>query len=349
MPNETPTQQIPFNPEHDFEYAQLETVSPLIRRITARNPSGFTFHGTGTYVIGKGRVAVIDPGPMIEEHIEALKTQLKDETVTHLLITHTHIDHSPAAAPLKAYWQAPTLGYGPHGSGRSSGRSSGKSSGGNSDKNSRKSTGKSAGRSVAGNLETGLSIEEGGDLDFMPDIVVRHGDLIHGDGWTLECVHTPGHTSNHLCFALQEEQALFTGDHVMGWSTSVISPPDGDMTSYMESLELLLERNEDTYWPTHGSCIKDVKNYVRAFIEHRLARERQILACLDQGISRISDMVPVIYKDTDQRLYAAAARSVLAAILRLIDIGKVAVKTGSPGLDADFVTHFVTRRSKKNF
>ena len=313
MPTETPTQKIPFNYAHAFEYAQLEEVGPLIRRITARNPSGFTFHGTGTYVIGKGRVAVIDPGPMIEEHIEALKTQLKDETITHLLITHTHLDHSPAAAPLKAYWQAPTLGYGPHGSGRSSGRN-------------------------AGNLEADSPVEEGSDMDFVPDIILQHGDLIHGDGWTLECVHTPGHTSNHLCFALPEEKALFTGDHVMGWSTSVISPPDGDMTSYMESLELLLERNEDTYWPTHGSCIKDVKNYVRAFIEHRLARERQIMTCLDQGISRISAMVPLIYTDTDQQLYGAAARSVLAAILRLIDIGSVTVKTGSPSLDADFVT-----------
>ncbi len=296
--------KIPFNYDYDFEYGKLEQLTPLIRRITARNPSGFTFQGTGTYVLGRGRVAVIDPGPLIEEHIESLKTALRDETITHLLITHTHIDHSPAAAPLKAFWQAPTLGYGPHG---------------------------------AGKIEAGTPVEEGGDMDFVPDIAVRHGEVIQGDGWTVECVHTPGHTSNHLCFALREENALFTGDHVMGWSTSVISPPDGDMTSYMESLELLLQRKEDIYWPTHGTCITDVKNYVRAFIDHRLERERQIMACLDQGISRILDMVPIIYKDTDQRLHGAAARSVLAAMLRLIAIGKAECKARSPSLDSDFV------------
>ena len=295
--------KIPFTLEYDSSYGKLEALTPLIRRVTANNPSGFTFRGTGTYIVGRGKVAVIDPGPLVDEHIAALKTLLKGETVTHILITHTHMDHSPAAAPLKTFWQAPTCGYGPHG---------------------------------AGKAEEGVMIEVGGDMDFVPDLVCRHGDIIRGDGWTIECVYTPGHTSNHLCFALKEENALFTGDHVMGWSTSVIGPPDGDMTRYMESLELLLERNEDIYWPTHGTCITQVKDYVRAFIEHRLDREKQILTCLDNGYNRIADMVPIMYRETDQRLYGAAARSVLAAMIRLIDTGKVICGADAPALTSTF-------------
>lgn len=294
--------KIPFTLQYDFDYAKLETLTPFIRRMTARNPSGFTFHGTGTYVIGQGKVAVIDPGPLVPEHIEALKASLAGETVTHILITHTHMDHSPAAKPLKAEWGAKTYGYGPHG---------------------------------AGKIEQGVQVEEGGDMDFIPDVTCKHGDIIEGDGWTIECVYTPGHTSNHLCFALREENALFTGDHVMGWSTSIISPPDGDMTEYMRSLELLLERPEDTYWPTHGTCIKDVKDYVRAFIDHRLERESQILTCLKDGYTKIEDMVPVMYTDTDKRMYGAAARSVLSAMIRLVDTNQVTCD-GTPSLSATY-------------
>jgi glyoxylase-like metal-dependent hydrolase (beta-lactamase superfamily II) len=282
--------KIPFIHNYDYEYGKLEQLTPMIRRITASNPSGFTFRGTGTYVIGKGNVAVIDPGPLDDDHIEALKRTLSGETVTHILITHTHADHSPAAKPLKAHWGAQTYAYGPHG---------------------------------AGKLAEGVQVEEGGDMDFQPDVSIRHGDLIHGDGWTVECVYTPGHTSNHMCFALQEENALFTGDHVMGWSTSIISPPDGDMTQYLSSLELLLEREDNVYWPTHGTCIENVKDYVRAFIAHRLEREQQILSCLEQGYTDITAMVPVMYQDTDKRMYGAAARSVLSAMMRMIDTGQV--------------------------
>ncbi len=290
--------KIPFNRKYDFEYGKLERLTPLIRRLTARNPSGFTFHGTGTYVIGNGKVAVVDPGPLLEEHIAALKNALKDEIVTHILITHTHADHSPAAEPLKHHWQAKTYGYGPHG---------------------------------AGKLEQGVQIDEGGDMNFVPDIKTNHGDVINGDGWTVECVYTPGHTSNHICFALAEERALFTGDHVMGWSTSVIGPPDGDMTQYMNSLDLLLQRDDEVYWPTHGTCIHDVKTFVQAFIDHRLDREQQILDCLGNGYCLIEDMVPIMYKETDRALYGAAARSVLAAMMRLIDTNRVACE-GPPEL-----------------
>ena len=295
--------KIPFTYEFDYEYGKPQTLTPLIRRVLANNPSGFTFRGTGTYIIGRGDVAVIDPGPMMEDHIEALKSSLEGERVTHILITHTHMDHSPAAKPLKAYWNAPTLGYGPHG---------------------------------AGKRESGVQVEEGGDMDFVPDVTLRHGDIIEGNGWTIECVYTPGHTSNHMCFALKEEKALFTGDHVMGWSTSVISPPDGDMTQYMKSLQLLLERDDEVYWPTHGTCIRDVKNYIQAFIDHRLDREAQILDCLGNGYHSINDMVPVMYTDTDKRMYGAAARSVLAAMMRLVDTGKVECSDASPGLESEF-------------
>jgi glyoxylase-like metal-dependent hydrolase (beta-lactamase superfamily II) len=295
--------KIPFIHKYDFDYGTLDELTPLIRRVTARNPSGFTFHGTGTYVIGRGNVAVIDPGPLLDEHVEALKTLLAGETVTHILITHTHADHSPAAAPLKSFWGAKTYGFGPHG---------------------------------AGKREEGVQIEAGGDMDFVPDVTVSDGDVISGDGWTVECVYTPGHTSNHLCFALKEEKALFTGDHVMGWSTSVIGPPDGDMTRYLESLEKLLVRDDEVYWPTHGTCIRDVKTFVQAFIDHRLAREKQILACLKDGHSQITEMVPVMYTETDPGLYGAAARSVLAAMIRMIDTGQVNCDTDSPSVESNF-------------
>ena len=297
------TTTIPFIHEYDFEYATLEQVSPLIRRVTARNPSGFTFHGTNTYVIGHGKVAVLDPGPLLDEHVEALKQLLAEETVNHLLITHTHMDHSPAVAPLKQCWQARSYGYGPHG---------------------------------AGKQEEGVQIEAGGDMDFNPDVRVADGDQIQGDGWTIECVYTPGHTSNHICFALLEEKALFTGDHVMGWSTSVIGPPDGDMTSYMESLEKLLTRDDEVYWPAHGTCIHDVKNFVTTFIQHRLGRERQILCCLQDGYNIITEMVPMMYKETDPRMYGAAALSVLAAMIRLIDTGQVSCDSEDPSIESTY-------------
>lgn len=293
---------IPFVYRYEFDYAVLEPVSPLIRRMTARNPSGFTFNGTGTYVIGHGNVAVIDPGPLIDEHIEALTEALAGETVTHILITHTHMDHSPAAAPLKQRWQAKTYGFGPHG---------------------------------AGKIAEGKPIEEGGDMDFVPDQTVVDGDRIAGDGWTVECVYTPGHTSNHMCFALLEENALFTGDHVMGWSTSVIGPPDGDMTAYLASLEKLQARPETTYWPTHGTAITDVQPFVAAFIEHRLEREQQILDCLKDGVHAITDMVPLMYTSTDPRMYPAAERSVLSAMIRLIDSGKVSCE-GEPSTTSHY-------------
>lgn len=287
---------------YDPVYAKAVEVAPLIRRVLARNANHFTFHGTGTYIVGRGNVAVIDPGPLIDEHLEALKTALAGETVTHILVTHTHNDHSPAAAPLKAATGAKTYGYGAHG---------------------------------AGKRDAGVTVEEGGDREFRPDVTVGHGAVIVGDGWTFDCVYTPGHTSNHMCFALREAQALFVGDHVMGWSTTVIVPPDGDMAQYFASLEILKHRTDHLYYPTHGNPISTPQVFVSTLIDHRRARERQIAVCLTRGLSRISDMVAVIYSEIDQRLHAAAAMSVLAHLQHMVATGR-AVCAGAPDADSHY-------------
>jgi glyoxylase-like metal-dependent hydrolase (beta-lactamase superfamily II) len=295
--------EIPFNRTPDFPPGEAREVSPLIRRIVAPNPSAFTFQGTGTYIVGRGMVAVIDPGPMIESHLQAILDALAGESVSHILVTHTHIDHSPLARPLQQATGAPVWGCGPHGSGQH---------------------------------EQGAKVEEGGDQEFAPDRQLSHGDVVEGAGWTMEAVHTPGHTSNHLCYALREEKALFSGDHVMGWSTSVISPPDGDMRAYMASLDLLLRRDDAVYWPTHGGPIRDTRPFVAAFIAHRRGREAAIIACLADGITRIRDMVPSIYgKTIPAGLYPAAARSVFAHVIDLAERGVVRAD-GPIAIDAPY-------------
>ena len=294
--------EIPFSRKLEFEYGTCERVAPKVRRVIAENPSPFTLYGTGTYIIGEGSVAVIDPGPADAAHIGAILDATRGETITHVLVTHTHMDHSPGCALLRQHTDAPTYAYGPHG---------------------------------AGKLEQGVDVEEGGDMEFDPDVRVKHGDVIKGEDWEIECVYTPGHTSNHMCFALPEQKILFTGDHVMGWSTSIISPPDGDMAAYMDSLNLLLERDDEFYWPTHGPVIDDPKGLVRAFIAHRKEREAQILHCLDEGLHLISDMVPAMYKGTPEFMYPAAARSVLAAIEYMVARGELAVD-GAVNLDAEY-------------
>ncbi|NOX49505.1 MAG: MBL fold metallo-hydrolase [Gammaproteobacteria bacterium] len=291
--------EIPFRRELKFSYGQAEQIAPGIRRVIANNPSPFTLYGTGTYILGTGEVAVIDPGPADSEHIQAILNALEGERISHVLVTHTHMDHSPGCRILKEHCDAPTYAYGPHG---------------------------------AGKIEQGVPVEEGGDMEFNPDEQVRHGDIIQGGDWSVECVYTPGHTSNHMCFALRENKVLFTGDHVMGWSTSIISPPDGDMSDYMNSLELLLKRDDVAYWPTHGPIIDDPKAHVQAFIDHRREREVQIFRCLDEGIVNINEMVPAMYKDTPEFMYPAAARSVLAAMQYMVSRGEV---TSSDGITLD--------------
>ena len=274
-------------------YGRLEAVSPLIRRIVAENPGPFTFMGTGTYVVGHGDVAVIDPGPLLASHIEALQAALMGEKITHILITHTHIDHSPAAAPLKEATGAPTLGFGPHG-------------------------------------HRGETGEAGADLAFTPDLVLKDGDVVTGDGWCLEAIHTPGHASNHLCFALAQERALFSGDQVMGWSTTVIAPPDGDMAAYMRSLDALGRRQDEVYWPTHGGPIRQPREHLAELIAHRIARREAILAALSAGGPMTpGEVVKRVYTGLDPRLLPAAAESVRAHLIELAAMGLVRDEQGS--------------------
>lgn len=278
---------IPFVREMPFSYGEIQQVSPRIRRIVAKNPSPFTYFGTGTYLVGSGAVAVIDPGPADSRHIDAILRATQHETITHLIVTHTHLDHSPGCRLLKEHCDAKSYGFGPHGA---------KSS-------------------------DDLVVEEGCDMEFEPDVTVKHHDHIEGEAWSLTCLHTPGHTSNHVCYILNEERALFSGDHVMGWSTSVISPPDGDMESYTASLNLLLEYELKTYWPTHGPPITDPRPHVEAFINHRLHREQQIVQFCKTKVQTIADLVPLMYIDLNPALYPAAQRSVYAAVLYMIKRG----------------------------
>jgi glyoxylase-like metal-dependent hydrolase (beta-lactamase superfamily II) len=273
-------------------------IAPGLRRVLARNPNPFTFYGSGTYVVGRGCVAVIDPGPLLDEHVAALTRLLAGETVTHILVTHTHGDHSPAAAPLKATTSAPTHGFGPHGGARRA---------------------------------AGIAVEEGGDLDFVPDIAVHDGEIIAGDGWSFECVHTPGHTSNHVCYAWREANVLFSGDHVMGWSTTVIVPPDGDMAAYFASLQRLAARDDRVYYPTHGNPVRDPRHFVTQLLAHRRAREAQVEVCLRHGIGVLADIVRVIYSEVDPGLHPAAAMSIRAHLLHMQTGGRVIAQPAPDG------------------
>ncbi|HWC39075.1 MAG TPA: MBL fold metallo-hydrolase [Acidimicrobiales bacterium] len=283
-----PPPALPLSRDIEFAYGVPDRLSPLVRRVVAHNPNMFTFTGTGTYLVGDDEVAVVDPGPDLPDHVSAIVDALDGARVTHILVTHTHRDHSPGARLLQERTGAPTYGWGPHPT-----------------------------------RDATEGAEEAGDTEFVPDVTVTHGDVIGGTGWTVECLHTPGHISNHVCYALVEERGLFTGDHVMGWSTSVVSPPEGDMGDYFRSLELLLARDDEIYWPTHGPPVRDPKTLVRAFIAHRRHREDQILDSLAMGATTIEDMVPIIYADVAPELHPAAARSTYAHLLHLVDTGRV--------------------------
>lgn len=269
-------------------YGRLVARSPLVRRLLARNPSAFSYTGTGTFVVGHGTVAVIDPGPDDPAHVQAIVDGLSGETISHIVITHTHMDHSPAAPALKAATGAKIVGCAP-----------------------------------LVLSDDGPRADAGFDATYAPDAVMADGDSITGPGWTLTAVHTPGHTSNHLCFALAEEKALFSGDHVMGWSTTVVAPPDGDMAAYMASLRKLLDRDDAIYHPTHGEPVTDPQRFVRHLISHRKQRENQILRLLGEGTDAIPAMVAMMYAMVDKRLHPAAERSVLAHLIDLQAQGRV--------------------------
>jgi glyoxylase-like metal-dependent hydrolase (beta-lactamase superfamily II) len=267
---------------------KVEQVAALVRRVLAPNPSPFTYTGTQTYIVGSGEVAVIDPGPDLAEHVETLRAAVAGEVVRAILCTHTHRDHSPATRPLAAATGAEIVGCAP-----------------------------------LGIEDDGPRADEAFDLLYRPDRILGDGERLSGPGWTLEAVATPGHTSNHLAFALVEQSALFTGDHVMGWSTTVVAPPDGDMAAYMASLDKLLVRADRVYYPAHGPAIEAPQDHVRRLIAHRRRREAQIVAQLEAGEGRIEKIVAILYADIDRRLHPAAGRSVLAHLIDLETRGLV--------------------------
>lgn len=283
----------PFDPA-DLPTGVLMPLSPMVARILAPNPSPFTYTGTQTYLVGTDAVAVIDPGPDDAEHLAALNAGIGGRPVVAILCTHTHRDHSPGARPLSAMTGAPIIGCAP----------------------------------LTLN-DDGPRADAAFDADYRPDRILADGEQVEGPDWVLEAVATPGHTSNHLCFALPQEQALFTGDHVMGWSTSVISPPDGDMSDYMRSMQRLMERDDIVFYPAHGEAVENPRRLVRGMMGHRKQREGQILRFLERnGESAIPDMVAEMYKGVDARLYGAAGRSVLAHLIDLNGRGMAA-----PGTD----------------
>jgi glyoxylase-like metal-dependent hydrolase (beta-lactamase superfamily II) len=288
---------IPFVTLDDPRYGAAVQVSPLVRRVIANNPSKYTYLGTGTYIVGHADVAVIDPGPLLDEHRDALAAALDGARVRAILITHCHSDHSPLAAWLRAETGAPTIAFGPHGS-----------------------------VETDEVIDDGVTVEETTDTDFEPDVRVDDSQVAAmGAGWTMRAVHTPGHTSNHTCYALEEERALFTGDHVMGWSTTVVSPPDGDMRAYIDSLRKVMARNDASLWPTHGAPVVAPRPFLESFLDHRLEREAQVLAAVRAGVADIEAMVEKMYADVREELHKAAARSVLSHLIKLVDDGLVSV------------------------
>ncbi len=256
---------------------------PLVRRLLAGNPTPFTYTGTQTYLVGTTDVAVIDPGPDIEAHVDAIVAAVGDARLSAIVCTHTHRDHSPAAALLKARTGAPIIGCAP-----------------------------------LALDDTGPRADASFDRDYTPDDILADGAVLRGEGWTLRAVATPGHTSNHICLALPEARALFTGDHVMGWSTSVVVPPDGDMAQYLDSLERLMHRDQDEmYFAAHGDPIERPQRFVRGLIGHRKQREGQILRLLGRDVGAIPDMVLQMYAGIDPKLHRAAGLSVLAHLIDL--------------------------------
>ena len=315
---------IPFVNLAEPRYGEAVPVTPRITRLVAENPSKFTYHGTGTYIVGEGRqVAVIDPGPRLDSHRDALAAALRGREVIAICITHCHADHSPLAAWLSAETGAPTIGFGPHP----------RLDDPDADE---PITVDGVSGSEAG--EGAEAVEETTDYDFEPHHRVIDGELaVAGPDFTLRAVHTPGHTSNHLCFALTEDEALFTGDHVMGWSTTVIAPPDGDMAAYFDSLRRVMARRDRVLWPTHGAPVTEPGPYLGAFLAHRLEREAQVLAAVRSGRAEVAEMVKLLYADVREELHKAAGRSVLAHLVKLVADGAVVIDNDArPSLKARY-------------
>lgn len=296
---------IPFNRDFQLAPGIVDEVVAGVRRVLCDNPSPFTFTGTVSYIVGKGNVAIIDPGPVDEAHTQALLDAVRGETVTHILVTHTHNDHSPGVARLKAATGATVYAEGQHRASRPAYAS-----------------------------ET-RATESGGDWNFRPDRILKDGDVVEGDGWRLEVVATPGHTANHIAFAWPERKLTFVGDHVMGWSTSIVAPPDGSMVDYMASLERLALRDEQLYFSGHGPEIPDAVRFVKFLIRHRQAREASILHRLAKGEADIPTIVRASYIGIDPRLVGAAGYSVLAHLEDLVARDVVATD-GDPTIDGSY-------------
>ena len=290
---------IPFNRYFPLKRGIVDEVVPGVRRVLCDNPSPFTFTGTVSYIVGRGKVAIIDPGPDSEVHAKAVLNAVRGETVTHIFVTHTHRDHSPNAARIKAATGAPVYAEGPH-------------------------------RASRPRFESEKHTpESGADRDFHPDTRLGDGEVVVGDGWALEAVATPGHTANHMAFAWKQRSLLFVGDHVMGWSTSIVAPPDGSMVDYMASLEKLSRRDEQLYLSGHGPEIPDGPRFARHLVRHRKAREASILHRLAKGEADIPTLVHAIYIGLDPRLSGAAGYSVLAHLEDLVTRG-VVLTDGDP-------------------
>ena len=291
--------RIPFRKSMTFEYGRAETVAPGVRRIVCNNPSPFTFHGTNSYIVGEGEVAVIDPGPDDSDHVEALKREVAGETVTHVIVTHTHVDHSPACRAFARAVGAPVVG------------------------------------ALPAPPADGEPPLEAADHEFEPDIHLGDGDTVAGPGWTLAALFTPGHMSNHHCFALAEGDILFSGDHVMGWNTTIVSPPDGNMGDYLRSLEACIARSDALYLPGHGPPIDRPRPFLRAYRNHRRMREGQILRCLEDGQATVPEMVARMYTHLPERMHWAAGRSVLAHLEHMEETGRIA-RDGPPSAEARY-------------
>ncbi len=298
-------EDIRFNRNLALAPGVIEEIAPGVRRLLCDNPSPFTFKGTMSYIVGRGQVAIIDPGPDDARHIAALLDAVRNETVTHIVVTHTHRDHSPGAARVKASTGAKTYGEGPHRPARP--------------------------------LHIGEAprLDASNDTDFRPDQPLADGEVVSGAGFALEAVATPGHTANHMAYALRGHDLLFSGDHVMGWSTSIVAPPDGAMSDYMASLDKLARRREGIYLPGHGDVIHEAPRFVQSYIRHRQGRETSILHRLGKGAADIPTLVRAIYIGLDPRLTRAAGLSVLAHLEDLVARGAVATD-GVPSIEGTY-------------
>lgn len=296
-----------FDTRFDPAHGEAVAVAPGVARVTAPNPSPFTFHGTNSYLVGADTLAVIDPGPDDEAHLLALLKAIAGRPVSHILVSHTHADHSPLAARLARETGATVLAEGPHRPARP--------------------------------LRIGEvnPLDASGDTAFSPDATLADGETVQGDGWALTAVHTPGHAANHAAFALEGTGILFSADHVMAWSTSIVAPPDGAMADYMASLDKLLQRDDRMFLPGHGGPVTQPAAFMRGLKAHRGMRERAILERLKAGDRTIPEMVAAIYRDTDPRLHGAAGLSVLAHLEDLVAHGAVTAEAGEPSLDGIFL------------